>query len=142
MQFVNDISASARLTGGQTINNASGGTTKIDDMNISTTINWQKKGGLTIPLPFLKDKRLDNNITFSANFDYSTSTTHAKQGTATKFTVTAKSRSWKTTPRVNYTFTKKVTGGLFFEYGESYNRVTGKRITRNYGFDVNIAIRG
>jgi hypothetical protein len=90
----------------------------------------------------MKDKQLKNNITFSANFDYTNSTTRAKQGSATKFAVTAKSNSWKTTPRINYTFTDKVTGGLFFEYGESYNRLTGKRVTRNYGFDVNIAIRG
>jgi len=142
MQFVNDISASARVTGGQSINNASGGTTIIDDANISSTINWQKKGGFTIPLPFMQDKRLENNINFSANFDYQTSTTHEKQGNAKKFAIRARSNSWKITPRVNYTFTKKVTGGLFFEYGESDNRSTGKRITRNYGFDVNIAIRG
>ncbi|HNZ36284.1 MAG TPA: cell surface protein SprA [Candidatus Marinimicrobia bacterium] len=142
MQFVNDISASARVTSGQSINNASGGTTIIDDAGASISLSWQKKGGLSIPLPFMKDKQLKNNITFSANFDYTNSTTRAKQGSATKFAVTAKSNSWKTTPRINYTFTDKVTGGLFFEYGESYNRLTGKRVTRNYGFDVNIAIRG
>jgi len=145
MQFVNDISASARVTGGQTINNTSsgkGGTTKIDDAAISATINWQKKGGLTIPLPFLKDKRLENALTFSANIDYSTSQTRARNDNAKKFGITAKSRAWKTTPKINYTFSKKVTGGVFFEYGESYNKNTGQRITRNYGFDVNIAIRG
>jgi len=35
-----------------------------------------------------------------------------------------------------------VTGGLFYEYGQSFNPQTGKRTTKNYGFDINIAIRG
>jgi len=145
MQFANDISASARVTGGQTINNTSsgtGGTTKIDDAAVSATVNWQKKGGFSIPLPLLKNKRFENSLTVSANFDYSTSQTRIKNDTSKKYTVSSKSNNWKTTPKVNYTFSKKVTGGLFFEYGESYNKNTGRRINRNYGFDVNIAIRG
>ncbi len=146
MQFPKDISATVRVTGGQTINNTSsgsvGGTTIIDDAAVSATVNWQKKGGLTIPLPFLKDKRLENALTFTANFDYSTSQTRARNDNVKKFGVTARSKAWKTTPRINYTFSKKVTGGLFFEYGENDNKNTGRRITRNYGFDVNIAIRG
>lgn len=143
MQLKNDINATMRYTQTRRINNISGATSIVDEKSINGNLSYQKAGGLTIPLPFLADKRLDNNINFNLNFDYTTSRTRDRASQAAKkFTVRREDRSWNIEPRANYTFTKKVTGGLFFKYGESYNRQTGKRITRNYGFDVNIAIRG
>ena len=142
MQFKNDISSQARMTVGQTINNRSGGTELVNEMNVTGSINWQKRGGMNIPLPFLKDLKLENNITFSMNADYNSSLTRARAREGKKFTKQKESNSWKLAPKINYTFTKKVTGGLFYEYGQSFNPQTGKRTTKNYGFDINIAIRG
>ena len=76
------------------------------------------------------------------NFDYGSSVTRACKAEATKFSVQQENRNWKIEPRVTYSFTQKVTGGVFYSYGESFNARTGKRITRNGGFDINIAISG
>jgi cell surface protein SprA len=143
MQFKNDINSNIRMTQGRTINNqANGGTSIVNEQNINASLNYQKKGGFTIPLPFLKDKRLENSMNFTMNFDYSSSKTRGRNTADAKFTVQQENRNWKIEPRISYSFTKKVTGGLFYSYGESFNRRTGKRINRNGGFDVNIAIRG
>jgi hypothetical protein len=143
LQFKNDINTSIRFTQTRKINNTSGATSITDDRSINGTLSYQKAGGLTIPLPFLANKRLENNINFTLNFDYTTSRTRDRNSLAAKkFTLRREDRNWKIEPRANYSFTKKVTGGVFFTYGENFNRQTGKRITRNYGFDINIAIRG
>ena len=143
MQFKNNINSNIRVTQGKSINNqANGGTSIVNDQNINASLTYQKKGGFTIPLPFLKDKRLENSMNFTMNFDYSSSITRGRNTADAKFAVQQENRNWKIEPRISYSFTKKVTGGLFYSYGESFNRRTGKRINRNGGFDVNIAIRG
>jgi len=142
MQFKNDLNGTFRVSQSQTTNNRLDGTEKIADQNYNASLNYQKRGGLTLPLPFIKDINLENNITFTMSFDYSASKTEARNGAANKFTTTQENKNWKVAPRINYSFTRKVTGAIFYEYGESFNRHTGKRITRNGGFDVNIAIRG
>jgi len=143
MQFKNNISSTVRMTMGKTITNQSnGGASIVSDQSINASMNYQKKGGFTIPLPFLKNKRLENNINFTMAFDYSSSLTKGKNSADEKFATQNENQTWKIEPRISYSFTKKVTGGLFYSYGESFNARTGKRITRNGGFDVNIAIRG
>ena len=143
MQFENNISSTVRMTMGQTITNQSnGGASIVTDQSINASMNYQKKGGFTIPLPFLRNKRLENNINFTMAFDYSKSLSKGKNTAEDKFATQNENRTWKIEPRISYSFTQKVTGGLFYSYGESFNARTGKRITRNGGFDVNIAIRG
>jgi hypothetical protein len=90
----------------------------------------------------MENKRLDNSMNFTMNFDYSSSITRTRKKADAELAIQQENKSWKIEPRISYSFTKKVTGALFYSYGESFNRRTGKRITRNGGFDVNIAIRG
>ncbi len=142
MRFKKDINANMRVTHGQTINNRSSGTAIITEQNITTSINYKRKGGITIPLPFMENKHLENNIDFQMSFDYSNAETRERNKGGGKFSVTNKNSHWKVAPRINYSFTKKVTGGIFFQYGVSRSKQTGKRTTRDGGFDVNIAIRG
>ncbi len=52
------------------------------------------------------------------------------------------SESWKTGLRISYQFSTKVSGGLRYEYRESDTRTTGRKIDRDFGFDVNLAISG
>ncbi|MGC9365038.1 MAG: cell surface protein SprA [Fidelibacterota bacterium] len=143
MQFKNNISSSLRVSGGKSITNQpNGGASLVTDQSINASMNYQKKGGFTIPLPFLKNKRLENNINFTMAFDYSSSKTEQRNDAVSDFKPTNSNTTWKIEPRISYSFTQKVTGGIFFSYSESKNARTGKRITRNGGFDVNIAIRG
>ena len=142
MQFKNNISSSLRMTMGQTATNQSnGGVTIVADQAINASMNFQKKGGITIPLPFLRDKRLENNITFTLAFDYSNSETKTRNADVGKLSRTNWNKTWGIDPRISYSFTQKITGAIFYSYSESENK-TGTRITRNGGFDINIAIRG
>ena len=45
-------------------------------------------------------------------------------------------------PYITYTFSNKLTGSFRYTYTERESALTGKTITRNLGFDVNLAIRG
>ena len=50
--------------------------------------------------------------------------------------------SWKTILRVTYALTDNISGSLFYEYRENDTRLTGRRIDRDFGVNINVAIRG
>jgi len=145
MTFKNQISSTIRMTKGKTITNAQTGTSITDEQNVTASGNWKYKGGFDLGwIPFLKAKRMNNDITVQMTFDYATSETKQRNNNAEegKFAVTNKNTTWKISPKINYKFSQKITGGIFFQYGVTENFRTGKRTTRNGGFDINIAIRG
>ena len=61
---------------------------------------------------------------------------------ANKFAETAFTSSWKSGMRLTYSFSESVSGSMIWEYRESDSMHTGKRVDRDFGFDVNLAIRG
>ena len=48
----------------------------------------------------------------------------------------------KSVLRVTYTLTDDITGSLFYEYRQTDTRLTGRRIDRDFGINLNVAIRG
>ena len=50
--------------------------------------------------------------------------------------------SWKSGFRLTYSFSKSVSGSMVWEYRENDSKHTGKKVDRDFGFDVNLAIRG
>ena len=48
----------------------------------------------------------------------------------------------KSVLRITYALTDNVTGSLFYEYRENDTRLTGRRIDRDFGVNLNVAIRG
>ena len=48
----------------------------------------------------------------------------------------------KSVLRVTYSLTDDVSGSLFYEYRENDTRLTGRRIDRDFGVNLNVAIRG
>ena len=105
-------------------------------------MTYRRRGGITLPLPFLRDFKLQNTGNFSLEFDLSNSVTDERKGEGTEFTTTRTTKSWSIKPYMTYTFSDKVTGSVRLGYKEDFNDITGKRIVRSFGFDVNIAIRG
>jgi len=91
---------------------------------------------------FFRDFSIQNTVNFSLNFDMSESEIKQKTLTAEKFALTAFNTSWHAAFRVTYTFNSKVTGSMVYEYRESDSMTTGKKVDRDFGFDVNIAITG
>ena len=121
---------------------ANGGQKVFNDQSYLITANYAHRGGFTIPLPFFDNYKINNQVNFTFNFDMNKNRTLQKAQEATKFAETAFTSSWKTGVRITYTFSKSVSGSMIWEYRESDSKHTGKKIDRDFGFDVNLAIRG
>ncbi|MCH8024372.1 MAG: cell surface protein SprA, partial [Candidatus Marinimicrobia bacterium] len=142
INFNNGISSNLRYGVGQNLSRTEAGDRKGSTRNITASASYQHRGGLKVPLPFLRDLNLQNSINFSLDFDLSSSQDEQRKGEAAKFSITRESRRWGIKPYITYTFSNKVTGSFRTGYSEIYNDITGRRIDREFGFDVNIAIRG
>ncbi len=142
MKFKNKMSSDFRVTTGKTITNNPQGVSVSNQFGAAFNMSYKRKGGITIPLPFMEKKRLENNIDFTLSLEYSASNTEQKQNTMEKFTTTDDRSSFSIKPRIGYSFTSKVTGGAFLQYQIIDDKRIGERKNMNYGFDVNIAIRG
>ncbi len=137
--------------------NTSYGTTKkvteqfvpVPSVDISTqksfslSAGYQRRKGMHIPLPFFKDLNLDNNINFTFTFDYNKSLSKQKQGEGS-FEVRSNQYSWQVQPKIDYSFTSKVTGGIYYKFGRRFNETINSKPTKfsDFGLTVNIQIRG
>ena len=121
---------------------ANGGQKIFNDQTYLITANYTHRGGFTIPLPFFDNYKVNNQVNFTFNFDMNKNRTLQKAQQATKFAETAFTSSWKTGIRLTYSFSQTVSGSMIWEYRESDSKHTGKKIDRDFGFDINLAIRG
>ena len=145
MTMVKGISLTTRYSNIKSIDNTLGGlnSTRVNlDKTWTASTNYSHKGGLKIPIFFFRDFNLENTINFTLTVDYSSSETRQREGTTGKLPITGWQNSWKLSPKITYSFTKRVTGGIWYEYRESEAQTVGRKIDRDFGFDVNIAIQG
>ena len=117
------------------------GLTIRKDHSYTSTASYTHRGGMTIPIPYYGDIKLNNNISFTLNFDMNDSK-EFKSGDKIDLEEGAFSSNWKTGLRISYQFSNKISGGLRYEYRESDSRTMGEKIDRDFGFDINIAITG
>ncbi|MDP8208194.1 MAG: cell surface protein SprA [Candidatus Electryonea clarkiae] len=117
---------------------------KSRDTSRSITLNasYTRKTGFRVPLPIwpFKGRRFNNETTFSLGYDQSNSRSE-KQQEGFKFEQTQEQSSWSATPNINYTFSKTVTGGIRYKYGETKSS-TFTTTYQEFGINVNISIRG
>ena len=118
------------------------GITVHRDKSYTSSANYSHRGGITIPLPFMEDYNIQNTVNFQFNFDMNESETLGSKNGGLEFGQTAYNSGWKAGIRITYTFTAKVSGSMIYGYHENESMTTGKKIDRDFGFDVNIAIRG
>lgn len=116
--------------------------TRKINTDISLTTTYRHSGGLKIPIPFLKKKEIRNNIDFSMGFNYSKNKTLWKRGERGKYVERTRMGKWSITPKVSYSFSSTVRGGLHFEYGQTDNKLMGKTTIQDFGINVNISIAG
>ena len=139
------ITFSSRYALVTTVDNRFGGinSTRVRTDNTWTaSTNYSHRGGFNIPLPFFRDFKFENNINFTLTFDYSQSMTQERNDVGYDLSVTDERDSWKLSPRISYTFGKNVTGGIWYEYRESHSKIIGRKVDRDFGFDVNVPIKG
>ncbi|MFC1618962.1 cell surface protein SprA [Candidatus Neomarinimicrobiota bacterium] len=142
MNFTNGIASQVRYSHTLAIDQSDQGRNKTTGKQITASLSYQHRGGMTLPLPFLENLTLNNTINLSLDFNLSSDLKEQLRGEAVKYTTTYKASGWSIKPQITYTFTDKVTGGFHILYEENDHYITGKRINRDFRFDVNIAIRG
>jgi len=141
MSIKRGISVNIRHTMSKTATRSLTGLTVQKDQAISLTSNYTHKTGFTIPIPFWKEFRVSNTMTFTINADYSHGQTLATKDDI-NLTETGFTTSWKTGLRVSYSFSTRLTGAVILEYRESDSKNVGRKIDRDIGFDLNFAISG
>jgi len=112
------------------------------DNTLTASSNYAYRGGINIPLPFFRDFTFNNAINFTLTFDYSNSVTKERNDIQYDLSTTDIRKSWKVSPRISYTFGKNITGGIWYEYRESMSKIIGRKVDRDFGFDVNVPIQG
>lgn len=142
INFNNGITSNIRTSRTLTLNRNETGEKKITGQQMTATVGYQHRGGLTIPLPFFRDFKLQNTINFNVDFDFRRDYTEDLKGDADKYIVTDERENWSVKPYITYSFSDKVTGSFSFTYLERYSIITGRQIDRKVSFNMNIAIRG
>ena len=139
------ITISSRYAIVSTIDNRYGGINSTrfkKDNTLTASTNYAYRGGINIPLPFFRDFSFNNTINFTLTFDYSNSVTKERNDIQYDLSTTDIRKSWKLSPRISYTFGKNITGGIWYEYRESISKIIGRKVDRDFGFDVNVPIQG
>lgn len=141
MSFAKGISLNIRHNMSKTAQKSPTGLTLKKEQSISLSSNYAHKGGFKIPLPFFDDYKVQNTMNFTFNADYNLSRTLATKNN-TDLAEIAKNESKKIGLRISYSFSSRVTGAVILEYRESDSKHIGKKIDRDIGFDLNLAISG
>lgn len=146
MTLVKGITVSTRYSTAKKVQNRFQGNNNSSeiklDRNLSTSANYSHRGGLKVPIFFFRDLNLENTINFTLTLDFSESVARSRNNALVSFSKPLRQKSWKISPRVSYSFSRLVTGGIWYEYRESDHYIAGKRVDRDFGFEVNLAIQG
>ena len=140
--FKNGISTNIRTNITHTLDEVANGLTYVSDNSILASITYNFSKGIRFSLPFTeRNVYLKNNMNITLNFDVSQK---KEEGSKDKINFAEQNftNSRKSVLRVTYTLTDDVTGSLFYEYRENDTRLTGRRIDRDFGINLNVAIRG
>jgi cell surface protein SprA len=141
MTLKKNISMTFRHNRNKSLDETTSGMTIREDNSYTSTGTYSHRGGMTLPIPYYGDLKLNNTMSFTLNFDLNESR-EFRSGDKINFEEGTFTENWKAGLRVSYQFSTKISGGLRYEYRESDSRTAGKKIDRDFGFDVNLAISG
>ena len=142
ISFKNGITANIQYTTGETIQKQilyGEGRTKRLTSNLSISAQYRKRGG--IKLPFFK-KVLDNNIDFSLTFTKSYNATFQKKTADGEYEPSAETKNWSFQPKITYSFTSTLQGGMHLELGEREDLRAGKTKITGFGINARISLAG
>jgi len=138
------ISGNARYTRSSTYSySVTGGDNKSIRSGFDVTFSFSKSTGFSLPLPFLKNKKLKNEMQLNLTISKVNDVSFARRAGfgSNEFIEQDKNSSFKFKPSTTYRFSQKVNGSMFFEYSSSQTKRTGKYSYFEFGINVNIAIR-
>ena len=136
------VTANFRSNRSQSIDyRAAGATTRREQSSFNFSASYSVTKGLKLPIPFLKNKELKNEIQFALALDNSSNRNFSRRTVGEPFEELDTSSNFKFRPSVTYRFSQKVNGTAFFEQSSSSNKRTGTTKASEFGINVNIAIR-
>lgn len=140
LRFKNDITTNIQYSNTVSISEQTQyGSSKSKELSSKLIVSGQytlKKG---IKLPFIK-KRFDNTIDMSLKFNMGNDIIYKKRGEGEDMAKSNFTKSWSLEPRISYTFSRSVQGGIHFEFGEREGmRVANRKITA-FGIHSSIKI--
>ena len=135
------ISVQIRQNMSQSVDEMPTGLTLKKERSLTASASYNHKGGFKIPIPYFEDMDIQNNVNFTLNFDMNNSETWGTKN-KTELAQQALSSSWKIGSRISYSFNRNVSGGIIYEYRENETKTTGRKIDKDFGFDINISISG
>ena len=116
---------------------------------ITSSIKFNKKGGLKIPLFFLRDFYIDNDMDYAINFSYiiekKLEVSDVDVDTIIDditFNEKEKNITWSLRNSIGYRFNQWVTGNIYFDYSVSEQLRTPKTVVTDFGFNMKIRITG
>jgi cell surface protein SprA len=142
MNLKKGVSMNIRHNVSKSVQDEANGLNVRNEKSWTASCNYSHRGGFTIPLPMMDDWHIQNTVNFTLNFDMNESETLGSRNGGAEFGQTAFNSGWKTSLRISYSFSSQISGGILYEYRESESKTTGKKIDRDFGFDINIAISG
>ncbi len=142
MNLKKGISFNVRHSLSRSVQDEQNGLSVRNEKSWTASSNYSHRGGFTIPLPMMDDWHIQNTVNFTLNFDMNESESLGSKDGGAEFGQLAFNSGWKTSLRISYSFSSQISGGIIYEYRESDSKTTGKKIDRDFGFDINIAISG
>ncbi len=134
-----NVNANIRITRSRSFDyRTAGAVTKREQSGFNVNFTYSVTRGFRFP--FFK-KKLNNEVQFSLTFDQTSNNNFSKNISDAKFQELDVSSNWKLRPSISYRFSQKVNGTAFFEQSTSQNKRTGKTSFKEFGINVNIAIR-
>ena len=115
------------------------GRTKRISSNLNISANYSMRGG--IKLPFMK-KKLENNIDLSIVFTKSYNATLQSRSATGEFAEMSLTKNWSFQPKLTYTFSRTVRGGMHLELGEREDLRAGKTKITGFGINAVISLAG
>ena len=127
------------------ITNSGTSTEQKHTNQLNGRIDFNRTGGLRIPVFFFRDFNIENDINFGVDIIYDKSETLMTSiiiDDDSDFNQQDLSKTWSVKPRVSYSFTNYITGDFYFNYIYTENKTTGSTEERDFGFSVRIKIKG
>ncbi len=127
------------------ITNSGTSTEQKHTNQLNGRIDFNRTGGMTIPIFFFRDFNIENDINFGVDIIYDNSETLMTSviiNDKDDFNQQDLSKTWSIKPRISYSFTNYVTGDIYFNYIYTENKTTGSTEERDLGFNVRIKIKG
>ncbi|MBL7074042.1 cell surface protein SprA [candidate division KSB1 bacterium] len=140
------ISTNLRLNQSETVGDVRtrGEKSRTRRSSLQLSASYSLTKGVRIPLSFwpFKNRRFKNKTDFSLTGNWSQETSERNTDPKAPFYEVDSSESWSLMSKINYSFTNKVTGGVFYEFGKNKRKAWGESSYQELGLDVRIVIRG